>query len=429
VAEVCLKRHHSASLDSYESRRPAKRSKITVEVGINGETPPRLSGFQDDMVEDEEDVGQDTTPVLPVENSHHASPTAGGGRESSRQRRVSGGDIAAIAGPTSFFGSHQPLMLDQQKTKAARPENSPASGSVETAPSTKGTLDSIFSQLSDQKLFNDLASAVSKVTNKQFRAHSSSRSGAGASSSSTVTNTQSVPDYGANTPPPEDLESAPPYIPSHERMPRVASGAAPFPRQGTASTVLPQGDALLGHLTGSGASSQSRALASQSESQEWKRDRERFANTPPPDYQPSLAFPQQGVGGAALDSTNQLPQAVQYQGSNSTSYKQQAPVDPRSAYGSRQQQQQYQQQQQQQQQHWDYGRQHNQEGHFRGGRNGSFPKEDGRFSHERSRQRGGAYRDRHDNYGQRRGRGFRHDKNFSQDSKGDSKYPSEWYRK
>ena len=418
VAEVCLKRHHSGSLDGPESRRPAKRSRITTEVGVNGETPPRLTGFQDDMGDEEEEMNQNTTPVVPVENSHYVSPTTGGGgdRESSRQRRVSSsGEMATIAGPTSFFGSHQPLMLDQDKDIIARPEkNSPASGSTEKASSTKGTLDSIFSQLSDQKLFNDLASAVSKVTNKPFRAHSSSHSGAGASSSST---TQQVPDYGANTPPPEDLELAPSFISSHERIPRVASGA-PFPsRQGAASSSAPQGEALLlgGQPTSAsgGASKQNQAAASQSGSQEWRRDRERFANTPPPDYQPSFNFPQQGVGGDA--------QAVQYQDSNST-----APVDPRSAYSSSypQHQDQY---RGEQQQRWDYSRQ---ESHFQKGRNGSFPQEDGRFSsRERSTERGGAYRDRHDNYRQRRGRGFRHDKNFSQGSKSESKYPPEWYRK
>ena len=461
--EVCLKRHHStASFDSVDSRRPSKRSKLTIEVGVNGETPPRLTGFQDDVGEDDEGDSQELTPVIPMttESSQYVSP-AGSSRGSSRQRKVSGGESNSqtppITGPTSFFGSHQPLPVEQPNPKVppglggGKQDQNPLPVSVgkpAISSSTRGTLDSILSQLSDEKLFNDLASAVSKVTNKPpIGVQNTSFSGA--SSASASSGAKPVPDYGANTPPPpEDLEPAHSQLPSSERFPRVAGGP-PFPQQGTTDARRERHAAISkAHPSrigiGTGNQNKTGTPVQQSSPQEWNRDRERFANTPPPDYQPSFNFPQ---GAGAPNMANQQPsQAGQYHGSNST-YQQNQSVDPRSVYNNYPQNQDQfrgqQQYSQQQQGVWDYSRKHG-----GGGRGSSYEsshhsqgeEKNSKFSHEdsrgherlphgdRSRGRGNSYR--RGNYGPlRRGRDFRHDKHYSPGVKEEHNYPSGWYRK
>ena len=344
VAEVCLKRHHSASYEGTEGRKPAKRAKMAMEVGVNGETPPHLSGFHNDDDDDDIDNGEDdngdspdrdsTTPSFSsTEDRGHLS-AGGNGTRHRRRRRQSSGDssgLQAIAGPTSFFGSHQPLSPNKSPSRmTGKVEFKPISlaptvGRIILSPA-KRKIDlssTILSQFSDEK-FKDLASAVSKITNTPPPPIHSSRthiiSGSHIASHMSVPAVSipnapkhtAAPDYGANTPPPEDVVQGSDNLNflSQDRLPRVASGPpfpqhiemvgdqpaaipAPIPPQsshlGTASSHL---ETALGSVGKEQYQNQTVTSLQLQSNKERNRDRERFANTPPPDYQPLFNKPQ-----------------------------------------------------------------------------------------------------------------------------------------
>lgn len=483
MAEVCLKRHHSASYDGEEVRQQSKRAKMTMEVGVNGETPPHLSGFRDDddNGEDEGDL-QDQDSATPVLSSAEdvGRPSSADSR-GTRRRRVSSGDgsrLQTITGPTSFFGSHQPLPLEHHKSPphtVARAENKPillapsVGGSVMSP--TKGSLDSILSQLSDEKLLKDLASAVSKITNKApLTGHAHIMSGVNISphrSTPAVSipsgqKTASVPDYGANTPPPEDVVQGSSHLdfPSQGRLPRVASGP-PFPQEmrgDRPAAIPPPPPAPLTKTTptlvkptdlGAAAVSVSEeqyrnqtGTSLQPSNPEWNRDEDRFANTPPPDYQPTFNYPQPPASQQTPQHQTQLQVTPHHGSERRQAYPQQNqhPVDPRTFYNNNNypqqhaqfggQQQRYPQQQQQQggwQQHGraPYDPRHHSQGGE--GRSNISRGDSGGHSNFPHGNRGNNFH--RGSYGQqRRGREFGQEKQYASGG-GGGKYPSDWYRK
>lgn len=469
VAEVCLKRHHSASHESTEAKPPAKRARMTMEVGVNGETPPHLSGFHADLDDDDEEEEGDipdrdsATPSFNlVEDRGHL--TAGGGV--ARRRRQSSGDgsgLQTIAGPTSFFGSHQPLSPERSKSPSRMVGKtefkllpSVVGGVLSPAKRSIDLSSAILSQFSDEKL-KDLASAVSKITNKPTPSirsgHSHAMSGASVIPYTSIPAVSipsgpkhtPVPDYGANTPPPEDRSPDHLSFPSQDRLPRVASGP-PFPQQmevmGDRSAAIPPPIPPQASLTkkpthlGTGAASvgedqyRNQTVTPTQGNKEWNRDKERFANTPPPEFQPSFSNPQHPT----LQQTHQQTQASQYHGNNVNERVQAYPqqhqhaANPPTYYNNNS----YPQQHQQHQGGWDHQQQergapHDPRRHSREGQS-NFSRGDGRghghFPHGGGR-RGAGNNYHQGSYGQQR-RNVGNEKKYSS---GGNQYPTEWYRK
>ena len=292
---------------------PAKKSRMTVEVGVRGETPPRVSGFQDSEYQD-----TSTTPTF--KDSSGGVGVAGVGSEA--WALVGGGNSLVKLRPEkevvkeepkssvanqdaqkvqmSFYGEHRPLpepsppearSISKLPPPVAAPlmikTQSPAKAAPVALPADDN-LSSILSKISDEKLLKDLASAVSTLTSKSVPHSSPASSLAPAPGASA----RRVPDYGANTPPPEDVLSPrkhpPQPLPSTvDKLPRVAGGP-PFPGQQVDATAAVPGNQFA--PLPSAAPVQN---TNQSRDTEWHRDRERFANTPPPEFQSSFTYPPQ----------------------------------------------------------------------------------------------------------------------------------------
>lgn len=284
TAEVCIKRHHSLSLDDSEEP-PAKRTRMTVEVGVRGETPPRTSGFQDS------DYQESTTPTFKESAGSDGwlSDDIDTTSSQSKQEEVTDKEAHTQKIQMSFYGEHRPLSpVDARSSKLS--VGSPTKAAPLTLPADD-SLSSILSKISDEKLLKDLASAVSTLTNKATSNSASSLRVPGVPPAvldpvAAASSARQVPDYGANTPPPEDIlpqarKHPPQPLPPLEKLPRVAGGP-PFPQQiAAASNQFHQAPPPPDHNPNHRRDTSD------------YRDRERFANTPPPEFQPSFTYPPQ----------------------------------------------------------------------------------------------------------------------------------------
>ena len=432
VTEVSVKRYHSASHEVTEVGHSAKRAKLVMEVGVNGETPPHVSGFQDGIMEGDSSTktqdGGSTTPRFSSEDTGRLHVASSGiGTKRKRQSSGAEGGLQTIAGPTSFFGSHQPLSPEQAKNpsrvtgKVDTKPQVPAHGHVLSPSKTSINLSStILSQFSKEKL-KDLVSAVSKIANSTTPlnlggGHTSSLgSHVGRPAVSTLSGQKRtvIPDYGANTPP-EDSDHL--DYPLQDRLPQVASGP-PFPQQGNMRGSRP--------AVGEQQYRNQNATSLQSQgNQEWNRDKaKRFANTPPPEFQ---AF--NDYQSSAIQQTHQQIQAAPHHGNNGDqrgqTYPQQHPhvVNPHMHYNSNSYTQQH--EQMQSQEACDYPAEE--------GVNLYDPRR--RYSREGEGHNGGRGRGHfHRGRGGRGAmRGNQHRGSYSQQRRGKyekQQYPAEWYRK
>ena len=414
TAEICIKRHHSASLDEGDTHPPPKRPRMAIEVGVGGETPPTLSGFQDDDYQDLTSPTDNTTPaIIQLSGGVASRSEKKEGKENSSLPLSS--EQASQNVQMSFYGEHRPLP-DPPMSLDINPL--PKSGSKETSSlpsgplSTSGDLSSILSQLSDEKLLKDLASAVSTITNKPpilaglARCDDAGTPLHSRTSNAVPTSNNSVSDYGANTPPPEDViwaeerRASIPIVPLQEKLPQVFGGP-PFPQQ-----IRPAGSGQLAVQPPPAQQQGGDRLS------EWERDRERFANTPPPDFQPSFTYQQQAQEVPPYqryhDSVDQRGhphhyRPLQNQGPPHEYYNNYPPK-----HGDHYPQQ----------QKWDLGQDRSQydprlRDHPHGGRGHNFP-------------RGGRGGGNYPSYRHHGGRDSGRDKYHN---RGERKYPKEWYRK
>ncbi len=246
-AEVCIKRHHSGSVteDHIDTKPPAKRARITIEVGVGGETPPHLGGFQDD-----DDHGV-TTPTYNSAKERGMAVELNDGNSSPSPVEQTSQNVQM-----SFYGEHRPLSDPKPESQSshssiqtgtqheskpavstmAADKSAPISTSTTTTTTGGGNLSALLSQLSDEKLLKDLASAVSTISKKPSFSQASAvltiTDGNHAATPTHIAARTGRVDYGANTPPLDDEEetnSSMPRVAGGPPMPRVAGGP-PMPR-------------------------------------------------------------------------------------------------------------------------------------------------------------------------------------------------------